>query len=68
VAALEAEAAARLVRYRVVLTLQVDSARGSPHSRDWSTGLGLRPPERVVVEIRRHGGWMRSGAEGEPPS
>ena len=53
VATLEAEAAARLVPYRVVLTLQVDSARGSPHSWDWSTCLGLRPPERVVPEVTR---------------
>jgi hypothetical protein len=50
---LEAEAAARLVRYRVGLTLEVDAARGSPQSWDWPTHLGLRPPERVVVELTR---------------
>jgi hypothetical protein len=32
VAALTAERAARLVPYRMVLTLQVDSARGSPQT------------------------------------
>jgi hypothetical protein len=57
VAALEAETAARLVRHRVVLTLEIDAARGSPHSWDWSTCLGLRAPERIVVEVTRaHGG------------
>ena len=45
VAALAAEMAARLVRYRVVLTLEVDSASGSPDSWDWPSRLGLRPPE-----------------------
>jgi hypothetical protein len=41
---------ARLVAYRVVLTLQVDSARGSPQTWDWPTCLGLHPPERVAVD------------------
>jgi hypothetical protein len=55
VAALTAEMVARLVRYRVVLTLQVDSARGSPHSWDWPNCLGLSLPERAVVEVTRAG-------------
>jgi hypothetical protein len=55
VAALAAEMAARLVRYRVVLALQVDSVRGSPQWWNWPSHLGLRPPERVVVEITRAG-------------
>jgi hypothetical protein len=42
---------ARLVAYRVVLTLQVDSARGSPETWDWPTYLGLRTPERVVTDV-----------------
>ena len=41
--------------YRVVLTLQVDSARGSPESWDWPNCLGLRPPERVVAEVTHAG-------------
>jgi hypothetical protein len=41
---------ARLVAYRVVLTLQVDSARGSPQTWDWPTCLGLRAPERVAAD------------------
>jgi len=45
VAALEAEMPARLVRDRVVLTLQVDSARGSPQSWDWPSPLRLRAPD-----------------------
>jgi hypothetical protein len=53
--------AARLVRYRAVLTLQVDSARGSPDSWDWSRCLALSPPERVVVEVTRQG-----EADGDP--
>jgi hypothetical protein len=53
VAALAAQMAARLVRYRAVLTLQVDSARGSPDWWDWSSCLGLSPAERVVVEVTR---------------
>jgi hypothetical protein len=55
VAALAAEMAARLAPYRLVLTLEVDSARGSPQTWDWANCLGLRPPERVVVEITRAG-------------
>jgi hypothetical protein len=46
-----AEMASRLATYRVVLTLQVDSARGSPDSWDWPSRLGLCPPERVVAEV-----------------
>jgi hypothetical protein len=49
-AALTAAMQARLVAYRVVLTLQVDSARGSPQTWDWPTCLGLHPPERVAVD------------------
>jgi hypothetical protein len=51
VAALAAEAEARLVGYRVTLTLEVDAARGSPASWDWRSRLGLRPPERVAAEV-----------------
>jgi hypothetical protein len=50
VRALGAEAEARLVRYRVVLILQVDSARGAPQTWDW---LGLHSPEQVVAEVTR---------------
>lgn len=50
-AALTAAMQARLVAYRVVLTLQVDSARGSPETWDWPSCLGLRAPERVVTDI-----------------
>jgi hypothetical protein len=50
-AALQAAAEARLVSYRVVLALEVDSARGSPASWDWPNRLGLRTPERVVAEV-----------------
>jgi len=53
VATLEAEAAARLVRDRILLTLEIDPARGSPHSWDWSTCLGRRPPERVIPDVTR---------------
>jgi hypothetical protein len=53
VAALEAEAEARLVGYRVTLTLEIDAARGSPDSWDWSSRLALRPPERVAAEVTR---------------
>ena len=55
VAALAAEMAARLMRDRVVLILKVDSARGSPHSWDWPNCLGLRLPERMVVEVGHAG-------------
>ncbi len=51
VAALTAERAARLVRDRVVLTLEIDSARGSPQTWDWPNYLGLRPPERVATQV-----------------
>jgi hypothetical protein len=61
VAALAAEAEARLVRYRVGLTLEIDSARGSPDSWDWPSRLGLRPPERVVADVSR----LR-GSDGDP--
>ena len=47
--------------YRVVLTLEVDSARGSPQTWDWPTCLGLRPPERVATEVAR-----RPKAPGDP--
>ena len=52
-AALEAAARARLLTYRVVLTLQVDQAVGSPVSWDWPSRLGLRPPEGVVAQVER---------------
>ena len=52
-AALEAAARARLLTYRVVLTLQVDQVVGSPASWDWPSRLGLRPPEGVVVQVER---------------
>jgi hypothetical protein len=55
-AALTAARQARLVPYRVVLTLEVDLERGSPHEWDWPHCLGLRPPERVEVEIPEDGG------------
>lgn len=55
-AALTAAMQARLVPYRVVLTLQVDSARGSPETWDWPHCLELCPPERVEVEIPEDGG------------
>jgi hypothetical protein len=51
VAALQAAAEARLVPYRVVLALDIDAGRGSPASWDWSSRLGLSPPERVRAEI-----------------
>jgi hypothetical protein len=51
VAGLQAAAEARLVLYRVVLALEVDSARGSPASWDWPNRLGLRPPERAAAEV-----------------
>jgi hypothetical protein len=50
-AALSAAMQARLVAYRVVLTLQVDSARGSPQTWDWPTCLGLRAPESVGTDV-----------------
>ena len=50
-AVLEAAARARLLTYRVVLTLRVDHALGSPASWDWASRLGLRLPERVVGEV-----------------
>ena len=50
-AALTAAMQARLVAYRVVLTLQVHSARGSPQTWDWPTCLELRAPERVVTDV-----------------
>jgi hypothetical protein len=53
-AALGAAAHARLRTYRVVLTLQVDQALGSPAAWDWPSRLGLRPPESVVAEVERH--------------
>jgi hypothetical protein len=49
-AALIAAMQARLVAYRVVLTLHVDSARGSPETWDWPTCLGLHPPESVAAD------------------
>jgi hypothetical protein len=51
VAALEDAARARLLAYRVILTLQVDSALGSPAAWDWPARLGLRPPERVIIRV-----------------
>lgn len=58
IAALTAAMQARLVvPYRVVLTLEVDSARGSPQTWDWPSCLGLRPPEHLVVEIAEGGGF-----------
>ncbi len=59
VAALEDAARARLQTYRAILTLQVDSALGSPAAWDWPDRLGLRPPEAVVVQIER----LREGAD-----
>jgi hypothetical protein len=56
-ATLTAAMQARLVAYRVVLTLEVDSARGSPHTWDWPHCLGLHPPEHLVVEIPADGGF-----------
>jgi hypothetical protein len=50
-AGLTAAMQARLVPYRVVLTLQVDSARGSPQTWDWPNRLGLHPPERVAADV-----------------
>jgi hypothetical protein len=52
-AALEAAARARLLTYRVILTLRVDHAVGSPVSWDWPSRLGLRPPEGVVAQVER---------------
>jgi hypothetical protein len=63
VGALAAEMAARLVRYRVVLTLEIDSAHGSLQSWDWPNCLGLHPPERVVVEVI-HAGEADSDPDG----
>jgi hypothetical protein len=54
VAALQASARARLVPYRVVLDLAVDSARGSPASWDWPSCLGLRPPEGVLAQVTQN--------------
>jgi hypothetical protein len=61
VAALQAAARARLVPYRVVLALAVDSARGSPASWDWPSRLELRPPEHVLAEVTQN-----SEAAGDP--
>jgi len=52
-AALEAAARARVLTYRVVLTLRVDQALGSPASWDWPSRLGLRPPESVVAQVEQ---------------
>ena len=52
-AALEAAARARLLTYRVILTLHVYQALDSPASWDWPSRLGLRPPERVVAHVER---------------
>lgn len=52
-AALEASVRARIRTYRVVLMLQVDHVLGSPASWNWSSRLGLRPPENVVAEVER---------------
>jgi hypothetical protein len=41
----------RLVPYRVLLTLEIDSARGSPDTWDWPNCLGLHPPERVAADV-----------------
>lgn len=49
-----AAAQARLVSYRVVLGLAVDSARGSSASWDWPSRLGLRPPEHVLAEVTQN--------------
>ena len=63
-AALEDAARARLLTDRAILTLQVDSALGSPTTWDWPGRLGLRPPEGVVVQVER----LREAADetGEP--
>jgi hypothetical protein len=53
VAATEAAARGRLLTYRAILTLQVDSALGSPAAWDWPVRLGLRPPEGVVVHVEQ---------------
>ena len=53
VAALEGAARGRLLTYRAILTLRVDSALGSPAAWDWPVRLGLRPPERVVVQVEK---------------
>ncbi len=52
-AALEAAARARLLTYRVILTLHVDQALDSPVSWDWPSRLGLRPPEGVVAHVEQ---------------
>jgi hypothetical protein len=51
IAALEDATRARLLTYRAILTLQVDSALGSPATWDWPGRLGLRPPERAIVHV-----------------
>jgi hypothetical protein len=64
VAAMEAAARGRLLAYRAILNLQVDSALGSPAAWDWPVQLDLRPPESVVVQVER----LREAADetGEP--
>jgi hypothetical protein len=64
VAVLEDAARARLLTYRALLTLQVDSALGSPAAWDWPGRLGLHPPEAVVVQVE----WLHEEADdtGEP--
>ena len=64
IAALEAAARARLLTYRVILTLHVDQALNSPATWDWPSRLGLRPPERVVAHVERHR--EETGETGEP--
>ena len=64
IAALEAAARARLLTYRVILTLHVDQALDSPASWDWASRLGLRPPEGVVAHVERHR--EETGETGEP--
>ena len=68
-AALEAAARARLLTYRVILTLHVDQALDSPASWDWPSRLGLRPPERVVAHVERlREETGETGAPVRPPS
>jgi hypothetical protein len=63
-AVLEAAARARLLTYRVILTLHVDQALDSPASWDWPSRLGLRPPEGVVAHVERRR--EETGETGEP--
>ena len=68
-AAREAAARARILSYRVILTLHVDQALDSPASWDWPSRLGLRRPERVVADMERlREETGETGAPVRPPS